>query len=155
MQNVEITSISTTDSYLNTVYEVETKDVNNHVQIVTISVEPEQKPVIVQVTEKVTEETSVSVTQETKVTKTVSETTGETVTITTGETGATEEVKTCAPEIVKELPEIANCQSVNSQNTESGESSWKTISYQCSNGKRIQVTVLEKKNKKCTVVDSK
>ena len=76
LQNVEITSIIATESFLNTVYEVKTKDVNNNVQIVTISVEPEQKPVICQVIEETIKETEVSVTQETKVTKTVSETTG-------------------------------------------------------------------------------
>lgn len=52
LQNVEVTSISTKESFLNTVYEVETKDENNQVQIVTISVEPQQKPVIVQVKEE-------------------------------------------------------------------------------------------------------
>lgn len=92
LQNVEVTSISTTESFLNTVYEVETKDKNNHVQIVTISVEPEKQPVIVQVKEEPTKETTVTMTKETKVTKSVSETTGETVTITTGEQGVTQEV---------------------------------------------------------------
>lgn len=73
LQNVEVTKISTKESFLNTVYEVETKDENNQVQVVTISVEPEQKPVIVQVKEETkTQEATVSVTKETKVTKSVS-----------------------------------------------------------------------------------
>ena len=73
LQNVEVTSISTKENFLNTVYEVQTKDENNQVQIVTISVEPEQKPVIVQVKEETkTQESTVSVTKETKVTKSVS-----------------------------------------------------------------------------------
>ena len=77
LQNVEVTSISTKENFLNTVYEVQTKDENNQVQIVTISVEPEQKPVIVQVKEETkTQESTVSVTKETKVTKSVSQTTG-------------------------------------------------------------------------------
>ena len=82
----------------------------------------------------------------------------------------TEQVKTCASEIVKEVPEVANCRSVNSQTTESGETTWNTIAYECRNNKRIQVTVLVRNDntdttgvngkmgrpvKMCTVVDNK
>jgi hypothetical protein len=76
LQNVEVTSIFSTESFLNTVYEVETKDENNQVQIVTISVEPKKKPVIVQVTEETVSEQTTTVVEETKVTKTTSEVTG-------------------------------------------------------------------------------
>ena len=81
LQTVEITSIKATESIVSTVYEVETTNENNQVQVVTISVEPKKKPVIVKVKEvtKETEETTsttVTKTEETKVTKTVSEVTG-------------------------------------------------------------------------------
>ena len=51
LQQVTILSINATQSFINTVYSVETQDSNGLIQIVTISVEPDQQPVIVQVEE--------------------------------------------------------------------------------------------------------
>ena len=109
LQTVDVKSIKSTETIFNTVYEVETTDESNNVQIVTISVEPERKPVIVQVKQPEKKETTVVKTkEETKVTKKVSKITGQKVIVTSGQE-VVHQVKPYTPVIIKEVPEIARC----------------------------------------------
>lgn len=49
LKDVEIISIKSTETLVTTLYTVETKTKTNEVQIVTISVAPEEKPQIIQI----------------------------------------------------------------------------------------------------------
>ena len=125
---------------MSTVYEVETKNDEGQVQIVTVSVEPDHKPVIVSVEQGESSVTSsVTTKTETKTTKKVSEITGEVVTVSTG-LEVVELVKDITPVLIKEVPEIANCEPVYAEETESsGETTWNTMV--CASEKEtIQVT---------------
>ena len=126
IQTTNIVSIKEKETILNTVYTVETKDESNNVQVVTISVEPDQKPVIVQVEEVKSETTqsesiSTVVTQETKVTKEVSEVTGEIVTVQTGEVQNIPQIKICRPIVERDVPLVdKSCKPATIKTTQNG-----------------------------------
>lgn len=82
LKEVEIASIKSSETLLTTLYTVETKTKENEVQIVTISVAPEQKPQIVQI-EPVKEPVIEVIVSESKKEKKVNEITGDVVTVTT------------------------------------------------------------------------
>lgn len=158
IKNSEIIQIISKETLISTIYEVETKGKDGQVQIITISVQPEQKPEIVQVQPTkpttTTGSSTTTSTQETKTTKTVSEVTGETVTITTGgEVGELVEIFT--PAIVKQIPEIAVLEPIFVETSDSGDVSWSTVIYS-NETKTIQVTTTyDKTTETVKVVDSK
>lgn len=115
---------------MSTVYEVETKDKEGQIQIVTISVKPDEKPEIVTVEQKEESNVVSTVTSSTeiKTSKKVSEITGEIVTVSTGGS-VVELVKEYTPVIVEQVPEIAICEPVYVETADSGDVTWNTMVY--------------------------
>ena len=123
-------------------------------QLVKISVVPDKKPEIIQVTPIKEEVKTVTVT-ESKKSKTVSQVTGATITVTTDKSEVASQAQVFAPAVIKVIPDVAGTTPVSIKTTESGEISWNTIVYS-DEKKSIQVTSLyNKTDKTVTVIDSK
>lgn len=75
LKNAEVTSITSAESYLNTIYTVTTKNSLNHVQQVTISIPPNQPPQIVTVN-TVNQQNTTHISTQSQTTKQVSVITG-------------------------------------------------------------------------------